>query len=506
MRPRPTYALSIFTLALAGHASGGSCDPALIYGEADLVPLDLGGGELISADFNNDGIPDIAGTDAATVFVHLGNGDGTLQAGLSYALPGGTIGSLHATDLNGDGQLDLVVLYNVVGFDHDIAVLIGGGDGTFAPQPGIFLGSGSAEDGLTSADFDGDGNMDLAFSLRSPTTGKLFLALGNGDGTLGPPAVIANEDTRDVRAVDLNNDGAPDLVSHTNSGGFARIFINLDDGAATFTSTTKTTAQAFPDLATGDFNGDGFADVAVQGVAGIKVLLNDGAGGLLDPLTYDAASTGGIATADIDGDGVLDLVTKLGDNIAVLPGVGDGTFDPELVFPGVVTSSRRPVLSDFDLDGDVDVLLYTANGVEDFLALFRNQCTLPPIIETHPAALTFVDAGAEVTLSVAVGLGTPPISYQWRKNGAPLTDSGNVSGATTTQLMLSGVTCLDTDEYDVVASNIEGETFSSMALVAVRDPNGGGPTGSCASDTNGDGAVNSTDLNTLLSEFGDDCE
>ena len=120
------------------------------------------------------------------------------------------------------------------------------------------------------------------------------------------------------------------------------------------------------------------------------------------------------------------------------------------------------------------------------IVAFYNTCGFRPLIATQPAPLTFVDAGSHVTLSIEDQLGTPPISYQWRRQGEALTDGNGVSGATTPDLMLAGLIGVDTNEYDCVVTNDIGTDTSNVAIVAVRQ--------TCYPDCNGDGVLNILDF------------
>lgn len=92
----------------------------------------------------------------------------------------------------------------------------------------------------------------------------------------------------------------------------------------------------------------------------------------------------------------------------------------------------------------------------------------PPRISESPIAGTR-SAGNSVTLACSV-LGTPPFTYEWQKDGAPLSDSGGIVGAQTTALTLGGVFGSDSGLYRVVVSNVFGSVTSNPAMLTVLDP------------------------------------
>jgi hypothetical protein len=88
-------------------------------------------------DFNRDGIPDVAVSDfhENTVIILLGSGGGSFQTGWSFALPQrGTIYYLAAADFNGDGVSDLAI---TSGEEGTFVVMLGNGNGTFTYAPNL---------------------------------------------------------------------------------------------------------------------------------------------------------------------------------------------------------------------------------------------------------------------------------------------------------------------------------------------------------------------------------
>ncbi len=116
-----------------------------------------------------------------------------------------------------------------------------------------------------------------------------------------------------------------------------------------------------------------------------------------------------------------------------------------------------------------------------------------PSIEQHPAdVLTAPGERAAFATSVR---GSPQPSYQWYFNGAPLSDGGNVSGATSARLVIDPVASASDGLYDVLVTNDCGGTISRSARLIVV---GGG----CLGDLNADGRTSFADITLLLASFG----
>jgi len=94
-----------------------------------------------------------------------------------------------------------------------------------------------------------------------------------------------------------------------------------------------------------------------------------------------------------------------------------------------------------------------------------NAALVPPYIVTQPSNAIF-SAGSTGSLSVNAG-GTPTLTYQWYKGTSPLSNGGDISGATTATVTISPVQVSDAGNYKVVVSNPYGSATSVVAGVSV---------------------------------------
>jgi Concanavalin A-like lectin/glucanases superfamily/Immunoglobulin I-set domain/Immunoglobulin domain len=89
----------------------------------------------------------------------------------------------------------------------------------------------------------------------------------------------------------------------------------------------------------------------------------------------------------------------------------------------------------------------------------------PPLVLAPPSPLSLY-AGRTARFNVTAS-GTEPLTYRWRKDGSPLSDGGNISGATSTNLVLASISTVDIGDYDVVITNIANSVTSVVAHLEV---------------------------------------
>jgi len=417
---------------------------------------------MVTADFNGDGIPDVAMAGAASslIVVSLGNGDGTFRQSAGYSTPGRcAVGTLAVGDFNNDQKPDLLVVCEA---GSQVFVYAGHGDGTFgnavstevaeAPVSGIlFLASVTQVMGAVVGDFNGDGVLDLILPLISDpsklTTPGAYILLGNGDGTFQIARPVS------------------------------------------FTLGTLA-------LATGDFNGDHVMDLAVLttpelDLSGalpgetLTVLLGNGDGSFRKGKSYPwTGPTFSLTAVDLNGDGNLDLYgaglnlstksTVLTSSILVMLGDGKGNFQAGF-------SANEPVndavtgycLGSFVGTGTVDLMemivepMSSSNSVALSLGLrpgdgmggFQSLVTLPGPSDVFPFALNCADYNGDGLADVAfTGITYPGFVRVSTANGSP----SYANFANIIQALPSGTFYVDLNTTSIMLTfaNVNGASFA----------------------------------------------
>jgi hypothetical protein len=396
----------------------------------------------------------------------LGNGDGTLQAVRIFS-PGG--GSLAMGDVNGDGVADVAVAGDSY---KQASMMLGNGDGTF--QPALTFGSYSSTGcshiyGVSMADLNGDGKPDLVVTCEKPVypyvpNMRIAVLLGNGDGTFQSAVWTFDFDTGFFYGPwtlrDFNGDGALDILVTENDT--VRVLLGNGDG------TFQPPGQAFDagpypaSVAVGDFNSDGTLDVAVADFGhwqcqpqcsapenGVSVLLGNGDGTFQARARFDAGSAPrSLVVADFNGDWLPDLaVVSAGNdpnNVAILLGSGDGTFQAARAF-AAGAYAYSVVVGDFNGDGAAD-LAVGASGTTVLLGngdgSFQMARTFAPYDAFFSAAVGDVNGDGKmdlVTNRVAVLINnTARATYD-----LAVTKDGNGAGTVTSSSRRAGASEID---------------------------------------------------------------
>jgi Bacterial Ig-like domain (group 3)/FG-GAP-like repeat len=378
----------------------------------------------VTADFNGDGIPDLAviwsnnGPSSVTIF--FGKGDGTFTTGPTVQ-PAGvqSFATMIGGDFNGDGKADLAVLsYNAPEISY-VTVLLGNGDGTFGTPQTSPVYNQPATGGdviigtLAAADFNGDGKLDVAVVGDYVSSGGVTIMLGNGDGTFraAGPNLDPNADFALIATGDFNGDGIPDFVTpnYFEFGGSPTIFLGKGDGTFTFKAMSLTLDYFPTSVVVGDFNGDGILDLAFSDLNGVEIALGNGDG------TFNETPASPIQVpnelyslqvGDFNHDGKPDLagLDNYSDQIVLLLGAGDGTF--------AVTATTPIVSTDFVGPFQIAAADFNGDGVPDLAMLTKNVNTAS-ILLTVPTET----ATATVNSIAPVGAGTHNVEASYSGDG-----------------------------------------------------------------------------------------
>jgi len=298
---------------------------------------------------------------------------------------------------------------------------------------------------IAVADFNGDGNLDIAVANRSSNDVSVLLGKGNGTfntqvkysaGTGGPDPIS-------IAAADVNGDGKPDLI--VADFGTKSVSVFLNSGTGTFgTPVIYTVGNSPTAVAVGDLNGDGIADIAVTNSADntITVLINSGSGTFTKAGTYATDSNpSSIAIVDVDGSNGNDLViaNQGSSDVSVLLNQGSGTFSPAVNYcvvtsGGCIAPGVSPVsVAAVDLNGD---------GFPDLAVASLNST----VGSTNPGT---------VSILLNNGSGAFSVNSISSSSLAPQSITSGVFSGTTTSLIVADNL---TNSFDTYANNNGGLT------------------------------------------------
>lgn len=227
--------------------------PPVLYPTGGASPWGVAIGDV-----NGDGKMDVVVTNDeidGTIAVLLGNGDGTLQPAVTYRA-GSYPEFIVLADFNHDGKLDVAVTNRAIGTPGRVTILLGNGDGTF--EAPVAYGPFKDAFSIAVGDINGDGNLDIV--VGDVSAGSLLLGNGRGGFRHGKP--IGATDAVAFAIADFDGDGKADLVAANNLGSQLEMFLGNGKGGFTLNSTYSVSTPPIA-LVAGDFNGDGVADFAV---------------------------------------------------------------------------------------------------------------------------------------------------------------------------------------------------------------------------------------------------
>ena len=409
----------IDSITLTGIGAERMGDPAKVFYErvtgsvfrvAETYKVDKYFGIGASGDVDGDGDMDLilpvnllAGPNAtlrqSRIDVLFSRGDGTFETPKVYDTGSERFGPMHLTDIDGDGDLDLL---GVDGVEGRLLVFPNAGDGRFMKPISRRIPFYSAERGwatLWVGDLDGDDDPDLAMSVGSVETdfkSMFWVQLNRGDGTFSDPDTYSLKKPGSAAGADVDGDGDVDLLVRSIEPGLFgpegpgqpppdAVYVLRNDGSGGFGDIRPYPIGSKPvGLVAADFDGDRDLDLGATNVYSdqISFLFNKGDGTFVTSAPYPVGhEPDAVCTGDFDGDGHVDLaVAHRGDvNVWVLRGVGDGTFSKEGIYP--LTGSPGTMLTDdFNGDGHLDLAVADVSG-SNLVMLFNRTSEEPTVVD-----------------------------------------------------------------------------------------------------------------------------
>jgi len=292
-----------------------------------------------------------------------------------YWLPLTSYGSLDSADVDGDGDVDLILIGSNTGSN----LYLNNGDHTFTSDQSF---TDVYNSDCKFADVDNDGDYDLIYTgtgSGTPNYGGLFKNDGSGNFTVFP-FLLEIVSFGSIEFADLNGDGDIDIIiaGEKNNGDYATIYYkNNGNGVYVQVAGTPFVNIKNGDVEIFDVDEDGDEDVILSGrgstnLTTTNLYINDGNGVFSEVSTSIVnLNHGDMDHGDIDNDGDLDLI--ISGQLLISSYVpythfyendGTGNFS-ELTSTNIIGLYDGTVkLGDFDLDSDLD-LFTTGKDIND---------------------------------------------------------------------------------------------------------------------------------------------
>ncbi len=273
---------------------------------------------------------------------------------------------------DGDSNVDLVTANRFGDASNgDVSCLAGNGNGTFdEPEQQDLTTSAYA---IEQADFDGDGNLDVVLTDPDTSPPSVAVLLGNGDCTFTkkdtePSGGDGGFDPFDLAVADFNRDGDPDVAVTNQESNNVRIFLNDGTGDLTVTDTVQTGTGSSPTgIDAGNFDGDRDADLAValSGTGEVTILENQSGGTNFDQgstfdMSRDDTTPVALEVGQFNGGG-LDIATGNADGeadndfVGVALGRGNGNFNAPRFYSSGGDSPFSLALGNYNLQRGTDI-------------------------------------------------------------------------------------------------------------------------------------------------------
>ena len=356
------------------------------YGSRQLIaPIINNPNSVFATDIDGDGDMDVlsgSDFDDRVAWYENMDGQGTFSDPKTITTNADRIRSVYATDLDGDGDMDVLSASNN---DHKIAWYENtDGQGTFGPQQIITIDANAARS-VYASDLDGDGDMDVLSASGVNDDKIAWYENTDGQGTFGPQQIITTNanNPSSVFATDIDGDGDMDVLSSSSTDDKIAWYENTD-GQGTFGAqqAITTMADGASSVYASDIDGDGDMDVLSSSNGDYEIAWyenTDGQGtfGSQQTISNTSDTYATVYATDLDGDGDVDVLSAsgYGDTVAWYENTdGQGTFGIQQVITSSLNNTQSVYATDLDGDGDMDVL--SVSGEDDKIVWYKNSGTV----------------------------------------------------------------------------------------------------------------------------------
>ena len=291
-----------------------------------------------------------------TFFVKAQFGSGTeLTNGAAWPT------SVSSADLDGDGDLDILSSSTQ---DNKIAWYKNLGGGVFGIQQ-VITNSAKSCKSTHAIDIDSDGDLDILWGgIFSLSWNK---NLGGGVFDVNE-IIISNGYIQDVYSGDVDGDGDLDILSASSSSDRIAWYENQGSGVFGSKQIIATSSNYAVSVYAADIDGDGDLDVLSASSNDDKIAWHENQGGGIfgtqQIISIIADNAKDVLAADLDGDGDLDVLSASAndDKIAWYENLGGGVFGTQQILAGNAEFATSVCVADFDGDGDIDVISPSPNN------------------------------------------------------------------------------------------------------------------------------------------------
>jgi len=497
--------------------------------------------EVIASDLNNDMNNDLVTANSSgngAIAVLLNSNNGLFNDPVYYQSSNDFSGDIVASDLDGDGDKDVVAVMQSL--DHKIIIFSNNGDGTFMVNCGYLLDG--PPQAISALDLDGDGDNDLAVTCSgpegswvsvllnqtNPAKGAISGIIKNMNGVVLSGAsvkVFVTDDFGEYSefAIDTTNANGEYFVDDLFPGRYSlEVYRNgyykqtkygiVPEGNVGTTNFTLELAGFIHDsdyvagdkpesVFSSDLNGDGANDLAVVNFNSnnVSIFLNYGNGKYQQAVNYEVGDNPmWIFSADLDGDSDEDLaITNYESNsVSILFNNGNGTFQSPIDY-GVGFGPRSIFAS--DLDGDWDYDLAVTNFSYTTVSILENngngtfQSAVDYTVGYYPSSIYACDLDGDSDNDLAVTMGyTNEVSILENNSDGTFQSPVNYEVGTAPTSIFAADLEHDGD-LDLAVANVGSDNVSILKnigdgtfLPKVNYPAGEGPLTVFASDFDGD--------------------